>query len=153
MRRIRCQHTKVAVPVRSRRRHQRRNASYQLQRREVQLVDPGATLVRAGLAMLFGAAVHQIASLLAQAVHGKGWAGAVAQQPLQCCAVVCFDEYTGIHRKPAVLVGQHLFGISLLHQTPAHEGAQDASAQNSLHLGHSGLIDSTGWVEGNARWQ
>jgi hypothetical protein len=28
----------------------------------------------------------------------------------------------------AVLVGQHLFGITTLQKTPAHEGAQDATA-------------------------
>jgi hypothetical protein len=49
------------------------------------------------------------------------------------------------------LVAQHLFGISLLDQTPAHEGAQDASAQICLYLGHSGLIDTTGWVKDDAR--
>ena len=69
--------------------------------------------------MLFGAAVHQLSTFFAQPLHGKGWAGAVALQPLQ--------------------------------QAPAHEGAQDASAQICLHLGHSGLIDRTGRVKDDAR--
>ena len=34
------------------------------------------------------------------------------------------------------LVAQHLFGLETLQQTPAHEGAQDASAQGGLHLGN-----------------
>ena len=38
-RRVRCQHPKIAMPVRARRWHQGRNALYQLQRREMQLVD------------------------------------------------------------------------------------------------------------------
>ena len=101
--------------------------------------------------MLFCAAVHQGGALFAKAVHGKGWAGAVPQQPLQCGAVVCFDEHTGIDRKPAVLVAQHLFGIDTLDQTPAHEGAQDASTQICLHLGQSDGIDSTGRVKDDAR--
>jgi hypothetical protein len=42
-----------------------------------------------------------------------------------------------------VLVGQHVFGICLLDQAPAHEGAQNASAQIGLYLGRSGGIDST----------
>ena len=97
-----------------------------------------------------------------------GWAGAVAQQPLQVGAVVCFDAQTGIDRKPAVRVGQHVFGVTTLQQAPAHKtpvsvktnlypsyvatkGAQNASAQIGLHLGHSGLISSTGWVEDDDR--
>ena len=35
-------------------------------------------------------------------------------QALQCGAVVCPDADTGVHRKPAVLVGQHLFGLKAL---------------------------------------
>jgi hypothetical protein len=65
---------------------------------------------------------------------------------------VCFNADTGVHREAAVLVGQHLFGISLLDQAPADEGPQDASAQIGLYLGHSGLVDSTGRVKNDARW-
>jgi hypothetical protein len=57
----------------------------------------------------------------------------------------------GVHRKPAVRVAQHLFGVTTLQQTPAHEGAPNASAQIGLNLGHSGGIDSTGRVKGDAR--
>ena len=85
--------------------------------------------------MLFGAAVDQIVTLFAKALHGKGWAGAVPQQPLQASAVVCLDAHTGIHREAAVLVGQHVFGVTALQQAPALKGAQDASAQGGLHLG------------------
>ena len=50
-----------------------------------------------------------------------------------------------------MFVGQHFFGLETLQQTAAHEGAQDATAQISLHLGHSGGIDSTGRVKDDAR--
>jgi hypothetical protein len=60
------------MPVRARRWHQGGNTGYQLQRREVQFVDLGATLVRARLAMLFCAAVHQGSALFAKTIHGKG---------------------------------------------------------------------------------
>jgi hypothetical protein len=93
-----------------------------------QLIDLGATLVTGRLAVLFGAAVHQGSAVFAQSVHGKGWAGAVPQQPLQRGTVVRLNEHTGVHREAAVLVGQHLFGITTLQKTPAHEGAQDATA-------------------------
>ena len=63
-----------------------------------------------------------------------------------------FDAHTRVHRETAVLAGQHLFGICLSDQAPAHEGARDASTQIGLHLGHSGLVDSTRRVEGDARW-
>ena len=53
--------------------------------------------------------------------------------------------------KIAVLVAQHLFCLKTLQQTPANEGARDAAAQISLYLGHSGLIDSTGWVKHDAQ--
>jgi hypothetical protein len=43
-----------------------------------------------------------------------------------------------------VLVAQHLFGVTTRQQTPAHEGAQDATAPICLCLGHNGLIDPTG---------
>ena len=81
--------------------HQGCNAIYQLQWREVQLVDPCATLVRARLAMLFAAAVHQLGALFAQSLHGKGWAGAVAQQPLQRGAVVGLDADSRVDREAA----------------------------------------------------
>lgn len=45
-----------------------------------------------------------------------GRAHAVAQQALQRRAVVCFDADTGVHRKPAVLVAEHLFGITTQQQ-------------------------------------
>ena len=45
-------------------------------------------LVAVWLAVLLGAAVDQGGFLFAKAFHGKGWARAVAQQPLQCGAVV-----------------------------------------------------------------
>ena len=47
----------------------------------------------------FRAAVHQLKALLAKAIHGKGWAGAVAQESLQCGAVVGLNAHTGIDRK------------------------------------------------------
>jgi hypothetical protein len=118
--------------------------------------------------MLFCAAVHQGSALFTKTIHGKGRAGAIAQQPLQCGPVVCFDEHTGIHREAAVLVAQHLFGVTTLQQAPADKtqvsvkanlyssyvatkGAQDATAQICLYLGHSGLVDSTGRVKDDAR--
>ena len=101
--------------------------------------------------MLFGAPVHQLSTFFAKAFTSKGWAGAVAQQPLQGGAVVRLNTHTRVHREAAVLVAQHLFGVTTLQQAPAHEGAQDASAQICLHLGHSGGIDSTGRVKGDAR--
>jgi hypothetical protein len=48
--------------------------------------------------------------------------------------------------------GGTLGANSCSEQDPAHVGAQDASAQLGLYLGHSGLIDSTGRVEDDARW-
>jgi len=54
-------------------------SGYQLQWREGQLIHLGTALVSARLAVLPEAAVHQGCALFAQSVHGKGWAGAVAQ--------------------------------------------------------------------------
>ena len=54
--RVRCQHTKVAMPVRA-------------------------------------WWPHQGSAVFAQPLHGKGWPGAVAQQPLQCCAVVRLNAH------------------------------------------------------------
>lgn len=73
--------------------------------------------------------------------------GAIAQQALQRGAVVCFDAHASVHRKPAVLVGQHLFGLETPQQTRAHEGTQIASAQGGRHLGHSIRINADAWVE------
>lgn len=93
---------------------------------------------------------HQGSALFAKAVHGEGWAGAIPQQPLQGCAVICLDAHTGIDREATVLVGQHVFGVSLLDQGAPDKGAQDALAQASQHLGHGNRIKSTGRVEDNA---
>jgi hypothetical protein len=74
-RRIRGQHTNIAVPVRARRWHQRRNAGDQFQRREVQFVDLGATLVRARLAALLGTAVDQGGPLCEGGPWQRAWGG------------------------------------------------------------------------------
>jgi hypothetical protein len=101
--------------------------------------------------MLFGAAVHQLSTLFAKASTSKWWAGAVAQQPLQRSAVVRLNAHTGIDRKPAVLVGQDLFGVTTLQQPPADEGAQDTAAQIGLYQGHDGCINTTGRVKDDSR--
>ena len=41
---------------------------------------------------------------------------------------VLLGRQPAVHREAAVLVGQHVFGVSLLQQTAAHDDAQDASA-------------------------
>ena len=84
---------------------------------------------------------------MAKGGRGKGWTGAVAQQPLQCCAVVCLNAHAGIHREAAVFVGKYLFGIDLLYQGAPDEGAHDAAAQIGLRLSHCGLINPAGWVK------
>ena len=144
------------MPVGARRWHQGGNAVDQLQWCEGELVCPDSSvidatlvsaLITARLAVLLGAAVHQVLTYFAQALHRKRRTRAVAQQPLQASAVVRFDAHAGVHREAAVPVGQHVFGLKALQQAPAHEGAQDAAAQGGLHLGHGGLIDCTGRVE------
>jgi len=42
--------------------------------------------------------------------------------------VVCLDTHTGIHREAAVLIGQHVFGITPLDQAASDKGAQYAPA-------------------------
>jgi hypothetical protein len=150
-RRVWGQHAKVAVPVGAWRGHQRGDAVDQFQRCKGQLIGLGTALVAGRLAALFGTAVHQFACLFAQPLHGKRWSCAIAQQPLQRSAVVGFDADTSVHREAAVLVGQHVFGVTVLQQAPAHEGAQDAFLKGSLHWGHGIRIDATGWVEIDTR--
>ena len=84
--------------------------------------------------------------------NDPGQSGAIAQQPIQRSAVVCFDAHTRVHRKSTVLVAKHLSGVTTLQQAQTHEGAQDAAAQICLYLRHGGLIDSTCRVEDDARW-
>ena len=43
-------------------------------------------------------------------------------------AVVRRYAHAGVHRKPAVLVAQHLLGLETLQQAPSDKGAQDAFA-------------------------
>jgi hypothetical protein len=50
----------------------------------------------------------------------------------------------------ALLVAQHLFGLENLQQAPAHEGAQDATAQGALCLGNGGLVNASGRVKDHA---
>ena len=64
---------------------------------------------------------------------------------------MCLNADTGIDREAAVLVGQHVFGIKALDQTAPDEGAQDASAQGALHLGHGSFINPGGYVKNRAR--
>jgi hypothetical protein len=140
------------MPVHAQWRHQGCDAVDQFQRCEMQFVHPGTAFVTAWLTLLFGAAVDQLSALFVKTIHGKAWSGAIAQEPIQGCAVVLLNAHTSIHREAAVLVGQHVFGITTLQQASADEDAQDASAQIGLYPGHSGLIDSTGWVKDDARW-
>lgn len=56
---------------------------------------------------------------------------------LACCkaesgAFVRLNAHPRVHREAAVLVGQHLFGVTALQQAAAHESAQDALAQIGL---------------------
>ena len=161
VRRIRRQHTKVAVAVRARGRHQLGDTVDQLQWREVQFFacftfcTALVSLAAAGLAVLLGAAVDQLAARFAQPLHRKRRARAVPQQPLQARAVVRCYANAGVHRETAVLVGQHLFGLETLQQAPPDKGAQDAPAQAGLHLAH-GIririhIHGGGWVEDDAQ--
>jgi hypothetical protein len=64
--------------------------------------------------VLFGAVVDKLATGLAQPLHGKRWAGAVAQQLLQGGAIMRMDADAGVHREAAVCVRQHLFGLKAL---------------------------------------
>ena len=63
------------------------------------------------------------------------------KQALQASATMCRNADSGINRKPAVLVGQHVFGATTLQQAPAYKGAQYAPAQGCLRLGCLGLFD------------
>jgi hypothetical protein len=108
--------------------YQGRDAMNQLQWREHQFIYFTAPLVIRRLTVLFGAAVHQVGAVFAQPIHGQWWPGAVAQKSLQCGTVVFLNAHTGIKRKTAVLVSQHLFGVGLLDQIAPDEGAQDAFA-------------------------
>ena len=86
-----------------------------------------------------------------QPIHGKGWAGAIPQQALQASVVLPFDADTGIDRKPAVLIAQHVFGLKALQQATTDKGAQDASAQGGLRLGRGSFVDCTGRLEDHVR--
>jgi hypothetical protein len=55
--------------------------------------------------------------------------------------------HAGVQREAAVAVGQHLFGIETLQQTPPDKAAQDAFAQAGLGLGHHFAGDTAGRVE------
>ena len=48
----------------------------------------------------------QRGTLFAKSIHGKWWAGAVPQQPLQRSTVVRFDADSRVHREAAVRVGK-----------------------------------------------
>lgn len=58
---------------------------------------------------------------------------------------MCPNTHTGVRRKPAVLVDQHLLGVTTLQQAPADEGAQNA-AHICLYPRHGCRIDHTGNV-------
>ena len=47
-------------------------------------------------------------------------------------------------------MAEHLFGVTTLQQPPAHEGAQNATAQSGLCLGCSIRINASGRVEDDA---
>ena len=114
VRRVRCQHTKVAVAMRARGWHQGCNARDQLQWRACDFIDLCAPLVVGfadRLAMLFGTAAHQYTARFAQPVQRKRWPCAVAQQTLQAGAVMRCYANAGVYRKTAVALSQHLFWV------------------------------------------
>ena len=121
--------------------HQRRNAGYQLRRCEVQLVDLGATLVRARLAVLFGAAVGQ-GGVHKQRVGGRSSSTAATGRR---CRLL---RYTHWHRPKTRCAGRP--ACLWRHNSPAGPGRLRRAgcvSEICLYLGHSGLIGSTGWVE------
>ena len=121
--------------MRARRWHQCGDAVDQFQRREHQV-----SLFATGLRL--GAVVDQISTALAQTLHRKRRPGAIPQQALQPCAVLALDTDTGTDRKPAVLVGQHLFGVKALNQVHMRVQA-GAEAVNEGHCADAqgGLIN------------
>ena len=50
-----------------------------------------------------------------------------------------------------MLVGQHVFGVTVLQQAPSNEGAQDAFLQCGLHWGHGSRIDAGVCIEAHDR--
>jgi hypothetical protein len=54
---------------------------------------------------------------------------------------------TGVYRKPAVLVLQHLLSLEGFKQAPPDAGAQDVPTQAGLGLGHCIRIHTGGRVE------
>lgn len=77
---------------------------------------------------------------------------AVVQQALQPCSVLCGDAHTGVYRKTAVAVSQHLFSIETFEQSPTYKGAQDSPAECGLHLGDSIRTHARAGVKADARW-
>ena len=107
VRRVRRQHSKVAVTVRARGRNERGNALDQLQWREVQFFACFAfctaliSQLTAWLAVLLDAAVDQLAARLAQPLQRKRGPCAVPQQPLQAREVVRCSANAGVYRETA----------------------------------------------------
>jgi hypothetical protein len=50
--------------------------------------------------------------------------------------------HTQIYRKPTMLVGRHIVGVTTLMQDPVYDDAQVLTAQISLCMGNSGLVNS-----------
>jgi hypothetical protein len=99
VRRVWCQHTKVAVAMRARGWHQGCNALDQLQWRECDFIDLCAPLVvrfADRLVMLFGTAVHQPNVRFAQPIQRKRWPCTLAQQALQADAVMRCYAHAGV---------------------------------------------------------
>jgi hypothetical protein len=103
--------------------------------------------------------------LYASDVAAKGRPSAIAQQAFQLGAVSRGNAYGGINREAAVLVGQHVRGVSLFDEAAGDKtlrvsakthlyssdvgtkGAQDALASAGLHLGNGGLVGLAGRVK------
>lgn len=110
-----------------------------------------AYVVFTRLAVLLATSVDKLTAGLAQSFHRKERSCAIPQQALQTGTVMRFDANTRIDREPAVCIAQHLLGLKALPQAPAHEAAQDASAQGGLRLRHGGFVDVACPVEVDAR--
>ena len=80
--------------------------------------------------MLFCAAVHQGGALFAKAVHGEGWADAIAQQPLG------HREYPLAHRQ----AGEDMIAEVCRRLHHARRVARGANASALAGIGHKVVV-------------
>ena len=118
-------------------------AVQELQGREAQRGAAGGVGLRQEVEDLVGAAVDEV-----KPFEGEGRPGAIADEPLEACAVGGLDADAGVQAEPTpVIPGEHVLGVVGLQEAVAAKVPEDPFSDRVLEVLQELVGEGSGFVE------